>query len=319
MNYEEFASDLPLHNAIECTSTEESEEVLRSMGIEQPVRQLGAGDFHYRLATRATAEADFFADRFSTTVSLHLEAPAGTIAMLFPRTASGRFLASGNQVGDHKLIVLPDRSGTDIIGPDLVGSEAIIIPRHRFRELIEVLKPTPHPVRPETLTIIAGNTSRLHAMRRIVRNLVADPELDPGRENIANLIAATIEWIGRYSRGWKPDRLRGNATPVHMARLIRDYIEEYYCEPVRLEDLCSMTGTSARTVQRCFREYFDLTITDYLKAVRLDSARRELLTSHPSLTSVAAVAMRHGNMHLGRFSVNYRQRYGESPKKTLTT
>jgi len=215
--------------------------------------------------------------------------------------------------------VLPDRSGTDIIGPDLVGSEAIIIPRHRFRELIEVLKPTPHPVRPETLTIIAGNTSRLHAMRRIVRNLVADPELDPGRENIANLIAATIEWIGRYSRGWKPDRLRGNATPVHMARLIRDYIEEYYCEPVRLEDLCSMTGTSARTVQRCFREYFDLTITDYLKAVRLDSARRELLTSHPSLTSVAAVAMRHGNMHLGRFSVNYRQRYGESPKKTLTT
>jgi transcriptional regulator GlxA family with amidase domain len=74
---------------------------------------------------------------------------------------------------------------------------------------------------------------------------------------------------------------------------------------------------SGRTLQRCFREYFDLTITDYVKTVRLDTARREMLTAHPSVTSVAAIAMRHGNAHLGRFSVDYRERFGESPKDTL--
>jgi transcriptional regulator GlxA family with amidase domain len=60
-----------------------------------------------------------------------------------------------------------------------------------------------------------------------------------------------------------------------------------------------------------------MTITDYLKTVRLDKARRDLQASHQSLTTVATVALRHGNMHLGRFSVHYRARFGESPKETL--
>jgi AraC-like DNA-binding protein len=287
------------------------------MGIEQPLRQIGQGEFRYRLAERSTAEADFFTDRFSTAVSLHLEAPTGTIAMLFPRTASGRFLASGDQVGDHKLIVLPDGSGTDIVGPDLIGSEAIIIPRHRFREMIETLCPTSQPVRAEAMATISGNTAKLHALGMGVLSLVANSEQDTSDEIIANLDAESIVWIGRYSRGWKPERLCGNAVPARMARLTRDYIEEHYRETVRLEDLCSMAGVSARTLQRCFSEYFDQTITGYMKTVRLDTARRELLISCPSLTSVAKVAMRHGNTHLGRFSVNYRARYGESPKETL--
>ena len=317
MNYEQFASNLPLRNAIEFTSSEESEEALHNMGIEQPLRQLGTEEFRYRLGARVTAEADLFADRFSTAVSLHLEAPTGTIAMLFPRTASGRFLASGDQVGDRKLIILPDCSGTDIIGPDLIGSEAILIPLQRFHELTETLRPAPQPIRPLAMVKIAGDTAKLHALRSRVCELVAGSAQDPGNEYVANLVAATIEWIGRYSRGYKPEQLRGNAAPAHVARRAREHIEEHYREALRLEDLCRMIGVSGRTLQRCFRDYFDLTITDYLKTVRLDAARRELLTTHPSLTSVTTVAMHHGNTHLGRFSVHYRERYGESPKETL--
>jgi len=317
MNYKEFAANLPLRNSIEFTSPEESEEVLRSMGIEQPVRQIGRGDFRYRLALRSTPAADLYADRFSTAVSMHLEAPAGTIAMLFPRTASGRFLASGNRVGNNKLVVIPGGSGTDIVGPDLIGSESILISQLRFNELLDVVSRTPHPVRPEATAIITGDTSRLHAMRRIVRTLLVDPEQGPVHENLDNLVAAMIEWLGRYSRGWKPERLRGNAAPACVARQTREYIEENYREPIRLEKLCRTTGVSARTVQRCFREYFDLTITDYVKTVRLDAARRQLLVELPSRVSVATVAMRHGNMHLGRFSVDFRERFGESPKETL--
>ena len=317
MDYKEFASDLPLRNSIEFTSPEESEEVLRSMGIDQPVRQIGRGDFRYRLAVRSTPEADLYADRFSTAVSMHLETPAGMIAMLFPRTASGRFLASGDQVGNDKLVVIPGGSGTDIVGPDLVGSESILISQLRFSELLDVVSRTPHPFRPEATAIITGDTSRLHATRRIVRTLLVDPEQDPVHENLDNLVATMIEWLGRYSRGWKPEQLRGNAAPARVARQTREYIEENYRKPIRLEELCHTTSVSARTVQRCFREYFDQTVTDYVKTVRLDAARRQLLVEDASLTSVATVAMRHGNMHLGRFSVDFRERYGESPKDTL--
>jgi AraC-like DNA-binding protein len=317
MHYEEFASDLPFHGSIEFTSAEESEEVLRSMGVEQPVRQIGPGKFRYRLAVRSTPEADLYADRFGTAVSMHLEAPAGMIAMLFPRTSSGRFLASGEQVGDHKLVIIPDGSGTDIVGPDLIGSESILISKLRFSELLNTVSRTPHPVRSEALAIIAGNTSQLQAMRRLVRVLLADPEQDPVHENLANLVATSIEWAARYSRGWKPERLCGNAAPARVAKLTRGYIEEHYCEPIRLEELCCTTGVSARTLQRCFREYFSMTITAYVKTVRLDTARRQLVVGLPPLTSVATIAMQHGNAHLGRFSVDYRKRFGESPKDTL--
>jgi len=76
-------------------------------------------------------------------------------------------------------------------------------------------------------------------------------------------------------------------------------------------------GVGARTVQRSFREYFDLTITDYLNAVRLDAAHRELAAAQPAQDSVTAIALRSGFSHLGRFSVEFRKRFGESPRETL--
>ena len=42
---------------------------------------------------------------------------------------------------------------------------------------------------------------------------------------------------------------------------------------------------------------------DYLKAVRLDAAHRELAAAHPSEDSVTDIALRHGFNHLGRFSI----------------
>jgi transcriptional regulator GlxA family with amidase domain len=72
-----------------------------------------------------------------------------------------------------------------------------------------------------------------------------------------------------------------------------------------------------RTLQRCFREYFNITVSNYLKAVRLDSARRELVAAHHSNTSVTRIAMQNGCTHLGRFSVEFRERFGQSPRQAL--
>jgi len=72
-------------------------------------------------------------------------------------------------------------------------------------------------------------------------------------------------------------------------------------------------------VQRCFREYFDLTITDYLKTIRLDGANRELAGADSGEVSVTKIALHNGFSHLGRFSLAYRRRFGESPSETLNT
>jgi AraC-like DNA-binding protein len=104
---------------------------------------------------------------------------------------------------------------------------------------------------------------------------------------------------------------------VRIARSAKEYIETNFHHPVHLEDLSRHTGFSIRMVQRCFRERFDTTITDFLKAVRLDAAYRELAVKYPDETNVKQVALRNGFTHLGRFSGAYRQRFGELPRETL--
>jgi AraC-like DNA-binding protein len=213
--------------------------------------------------------------------------------------------------------VLPSGSGTDIVVPGLAGSEAIAIPEERFTELTETLCATPKPVRLEGMTVIKGNTAQLHSLRRAAVALVANPELENGPEDLSNLISATIDWIGHSSSRWRPERLDDNAAPMRVAKLAKNYIEECYRQPIRSVELCRLAGVSVRTLQRCFREYFDLTVTSYLNTVRLEATHRDLSTAHPQHVSIAEIALRNGHSHLGRFSVHYRKRYGVSPKVTL--
>jgi Helix-turn-helix domain len=53
---------------------------------------------------------------------------------------------------------------------------------------------------------------------------------------------------------------------------------------------------------------------ELLRDLRLDSARRELLRGQAGVTDIAA---RSGFKHVGRFAIQYRVRYGESPSATL--
>jgi transcriptional regulator GlxA family with amidase domain len=102
-----------------------------------------------------------------------------------------------------------------------------------------------------------------------------------------------------------------------IARSAKEYIETNFHHPVHLEDLSRHTGVGIRVVQRCFRKHFDTTISDFLKAVRLDAANWELAVKYPGETNVKQVALHNGFTHLGRFSVTYRLRFGELPSETL--
>lgn len=84
----------------------------------------------------------------------------------------------------------------------------------------------------------------------------------------------------------------------------------------RLADLAAAAGTSGRTLQRQFGAFFGKTPGAALRDIRFDCARRELLQSPPD-AKVMDIALRCGFPHCGRFSIEYRRRYGETPSQTL--
>jgi len=87
--------------------------------------------------------------------------------------------------------------------------------------------------------------------------------------------------------------------------------------PQSVGEVCRQIGVSPRKLAYCFQEVLGLSVLDYLKALRLNTVRRELRQSASSETSVYDVATRHGFWHFGRFSVEYRQHFGERPSDTL--
>jgi AraC-like DNA-binding protein len=314
MTYEEFASDLPQHRMV-FTSAEEMEETFKNAGVVQPMRQLGKGAFRSALAATFTKDGDFYSDRYNRKISMHLESLDANVGFVFPRSASGDFLAAGENIGNEKLLVVPAGSGVDIVGPSLVGSDSIGIPEKRFAELTQTLCPTIES--PEILTIVEGDNAQFLALRQAVTEFATRPELDSNGETAANIVASVIAWIGDSRRRDSPIEISDNMRRVHIAKIAQDYIESHYQEAVHIEDLCRVAAVGVRTLQRYFREYFDVPLSQYLKTVRLDSARRELVTANTSETSVTNIAMAHGCTHLGRFSVEFRERFGVSPNLVL--
>ncbi len=80
--------------------------------------------------------------------------------------------------------------------------------------------------------------------------------------------------------------------------------------------VAARVGVSLRSLEAGFRESRQTTPTQYLRKVRLEAARAELLAPSES-TTVTSVALANGFFHLPRFSAYYRTAFDEPPGLTL--
>lgn len=79
----------------------------------------------------------------------------------------------------------------------------------------------------------------------------------------------------------------------------------------------AVLGVPLRTLQEHLRRELHASPSQVLTRGRLRCARRILQMSDPTRTSVTEVALRCGFRHQGRFSVRYREAFGEKPSETL--
>lgn len=315
MEYDVFASDLPSSGRISFSSVEENEEVMQRYGINQQVRQRGKGSFRADYAMLENSQAILTADRFNKACSVYLEPPLDTVTLLVFRSAGRQLLASGKNVANDMLVVLPDGQGIDLVAPDLAGSEGIVISKSRYTELTQAICPS--GMQSDAMSILHGDTRQLHGIRDAVIKTIVDKRASD--DEIANLVAQMVAWAGYSASDVNPEVFNRWQSKARVAKLVQSYIEEHYREGILIEDLCRMTGKEVRTLQRCFRQYFDNTITGYLKIVRLNAAHRALISARPDEESVASIALQNGFTHFGRFSVDYRKQFGVSASETLKT
>jgi AraC-like DNA-binding protein len=122
------------------------------------------------------------------------------------------------------------------------------------------------------------------------------------------MLIASLAWDQADST---PDR----AAPACLRRAL-DFMDQHAGEPLTLARIAAAASCSARTLHRVFQQARGTTPLQQLKQIRLARVRQDLLAAQ-SPGSVTEIALRWGFVHLGQFSVDYRQAFGEKPSETL--
>jgi AraC-like DNA-binding protein len=99
-------------------------------------------------------------------------------------------------------------------------------------------------------------------------------------------------------------------------RTVEEFILENADQPLSLGDLAVIGGVSARSLQYTFRHHRGCSPMEFLRRIRLERVRNELIHAANGAT-VTSAAMRWGFLHLGRFAAEYRAGFKESPSETL--
>ena len=110
-------------------------------------------------------------------------------------------------------------------------------------------------------------------------------------------------------------RLEKSIAPRDVRRAI-DYIEAHLDTDLTIADIARATGVAGRTLFKNFKDFKGISPMRYVRNARFRVVRQALLRAAPE-ESVSRIAMSWNFTHMGRFSVEYRQRFGESPSQTL--
>jgi AraC-like DNA-binding protein len=86
-------------------------------------------------------------------------------------------------------------------------------------------------------------------------------------------------------------------------------------ERITLAELTSACGVSERTLLKQFQRFLGLPPLGYLRRLRLNAVRSEL-TRPGNNEPIADIAARCGFSHLGRFAMEYRRQFNETPSAT---
>lgn len=96
-----------------------------------------------------------------------------------------------------------------------------------------------------------------------------------------------------------------------------DFIEANVHKPITVLELAQATGSTERTLQYIFRDYFNVTPKAFLKSRRMNAVRRELHTALDRKVTINEIAFRWGFWHLSQFAADYRRFFGELPSETM--
>lgn len=103
----------------------------------------------------------------------------------------------------------------------------------------------------------------------------------------------------------------------HIVDRTREYILHNYDTPPSIIDICQTLKVSRRTLHYAFQKVLGVSPISFIRYVRLNIVRKELLERDPRQNRITEIAQEFGFWHMGMFSHYYKNLFGELPSETL--
>ena len=127
-----------------------------------------------------------------------------------------------------------------------------------------------------------------------------------------NTLVETVGALFVENPGHGPTRVRNKHQRLFHDAL--DIINGNPCGPLTVGKLCEELEVSRRTLEHVFNRNIEMSPAKYIKVLRLNNVRREILS--PTAGALGDIAAKWGIWHLGRFAQDYYRLFGELPSVT---
>lgn len=304
----------------------EAREIFRRIYHEITIeRQAGARGFRWR-ASRASLGSISVAHASVLHGCKVTSAQDGTrYIFTFLQRGGGRFDHGGKSgpvgPGTAAMMFSPDREAHFDVAPGTL-QRTLSIERATLEAHLHKLTGTElrHPLHfHPRLDVGRGSGARLeHVLDHVIAELEHPDGLTAAplfARSLTDLLLTAVLELAPHDHA----RVAAPATPRVMPAYLRhaeEYMDAHSSEPIVLSDVAATVGVSLRSLQATFRHFRAFSPGEFLRERRLATARAHLLAGAPG-TTVAAAALAAGYRHMSHFSVEYKRRFGESPRETL--
>ncbi|MEO8296958.1 MAG: helix-turn-helix domain-containing protein [Burkholderiales bacterium] len=249
----------------------------------------------------------------------------GHFGFAMPLAMQGPVKFDGQSLEDQSMMIGRSEE-LDLCCPGSFGLVGIVVAADLLRELWQRMYQRPlsrwldHQIVVQARPAPAADLKDAHV--RMLRAIASSPQLLQSPQTVAQMRDEILmQWVEAI-----PERVEMSDTRSLEAR---KRLVERACElvmsrpeqPMSMLKLCTEIGTSQRRLEYSFQAVLGMSPSKYLRAARLNGARREIKSAADVPASdrpgVQDVASRWGFWHMGEFASEYRRQFGELPSSTL--
>ena len=286
---------------------------------------LTGGDHFFSSEELCCSESDLLIINYSTPSKIRVQHKRHKIGFLVACGSSEYLPIGGIPFKSNTLFFFSNEKPLEIITPPGFTGYFYTFSENHFKDTNN------RPYQPTTNTHLHRDTCNLNITKENLKllkhgacllqstikdNVSSNKHLDDVISTICqNLINPIVldALINTTNRGVKSQKRTASS---HLKCFVTE-IDNNLESPPSIATLAEDCSISVRQVQKLFKQYIGLSPTEYIKALRLNAVRLELIKQRNCRGAVSSVANQFGFWHMGQFAKDFKLLFGYLPTKMI--